>query len=80
MVLDAVVDVAVLVESIVVVLSSRQPHQPGVLQVSVRVLDAVLVGDVVVVVEGLECVPFSYFQRKQSTQLTSSSTQVAALS
>jgi hypothetical protein len=75
-----VLDELVLVKVVAVVLSSRQPHHPGVLQVSVRVLELVAVGTVVVVVEGLVFVPFSYFQRKQSTQSTSSSTQVAALS
>jgi multisubunit Na+/H+ antiporter MnhE subunit len=58
--------VLVIVESVVVVagavvVSSRQPHQPGVLHVSVRVRDDVLV--IVLVVEGLVCVPFSNFHR-----------------
>ena len=53
----------VLAESDVVVVSSRQPHQPGVLQVSVRVREEVELGANVVVVDGLVCVPFSNFQR-----------------
>jgi hypothetical protein len=52
-----------IVESVAVVLSSRHPHQPGVLQVCVRVRECVEVGAAVVVVDGLECVPFSNFQR-----------------
>jgi hypothetical protein len=55
--------VEVLEDSVPVVLSSRHPHQPGVLQVSVRVRVEVVVGAVVVVVDGLVCVPFSNFQR-----------------
>jgi hypothetical protein len=51
------------VESVAVILSSRHPHQPGVLQVCVRVRECVEVGAAVVVVEGLECVPFSNFHR-----------------
>lgn len=80
---QVVVDVGanVVVDScvFVVVVGSLQPHHPGVLHVSVRVrVLLVLVGKIVVVV--LVLVPSSYFQRKQSTQVTSSSTQVAALS
>jgi hypothetical protein len=59
---DMVVVVVVVVVAAVVVDSSRHPHQPGVLQVSVRVREDV-VGAVVVVVDGLVCVPFSNFQR-----------------
>jgi hypothetical protein len=73
--LDVLDDV---VEAIVVVLSLH-PHQPGVLQVSVRVLeDVVLVA--VELVAGFVCVPFSNFHKKQSTQPTSSSWHVAASS
>jgi hypothetical protein len=73
------VDVVVAVAVAVVVVSSRQPHQPGVLQVSVLVL--VCVEDVGVdVVTGVVCVPSSNFQSKQSTQSTFSSTHVAAFS
>ena len=86
LVLDSEVDVmigSVAVADAVVVaaveVSSRQPHQPGVLHVSVIVL--VCIVDVGVdVVSGVVCVPSSNFQSKQSTQSTSSSTHVAALS
>lgn len=51
----------VVVDTIVVV-SSRHPHHPGVLHVSVRVLeDVLLVVDELV--DGLVWVPFSNFQR-----------------
>jgi hypothetical protein len=63
LVLVELLDVLVLVDAVAVVLSSRQPHQPGVLHVSVRVRVEVVVGAVVVVVDGLLCVPFSNFQR-----------------
>ena len=88
LVLDSEVDVDVMIGSVdvvvavavaVVVVSSRQPHQPGVLHVSALVL--VCVEDVGVdVVIGVVCVPSSNFQSRQSTQSTSSSTHVAALS
>jgi hypothetical protein len=80
LVLAEVNNVLVLAGTVIVVLSSRQPHQPGVLHVAVRVREKVDVGAAVVVVDGLVCVPFSNFQRKQSAQLTSSSTHVATLS
>jgi hypothetical protein len=64
LVLIELLDEVVLVEdSVVVVLSSRHPHHPGVLQVSVLVLEEVVVGAVVVVVEGFVCVPFSNFHK-----------------
>ena len=53
--LDNVVD-------IMVVVSSRQPHHPGVLQVSVLVLEDVVLVAIELVV-GLVCVPFSNFHR-----------------
>ena len=69
----------VVVVIVIVVLSSRHPHQPGVLHVSVRVLDNVVLV-VVDVVMGFVCVPFSYFHRMQSMHPTSSSTHFAASS
>jgi len=60
LVLVVVVEVDVVVVGAEVVVSSRQPHQPGVLQVSVRVR-VVLVA--VVVVVGFVCVPFSKFHK-----------------
>lgn len=59
---DVVDVVDVVDDTVVVVGSSRHPHQPGVLQVSVRVWEDV-VGAVIVVIDGLVCVPFSNFQR-----------------
>lgn len=73
------VNVAVAVAVAVVEVSSRHPHQPGVLQVAVLVLVRD-VGVGVDVVAGVVCVPSSNFHRKQSTQVTSSSTHVAAFS
>ena len=85
LVLDAEVEVivgsvdVVAVAVGVAVVSSRHPHQPGVLQVSVLVL--VLDVEVAVnVIADEVCVPSSNFHKKQSTQVTSSSTHVAALS
>lgn len=63
LVLDDDVLISVVIERVAVVLSSRQPHQPGVLQVCVRVRVCEDVGAAVVVVDGLEWVPFSNFQR-----------------
>jgi len=63
LVLVETLDVVVVVDCVVVVLSSRQPHHPGVLQVSVLVREEDVVASVVVVVDGLEWVPFSNFQR-----------------
>lgn len=78
LVLDVDVDVVVDEVVVVAVLSSRQPHHPGVLQVSVLVLEYVEL--VAVDVVGCVCVPFSYFHNMQSTQSTSSSIQGATLS
>lgn len=50
------------VVDIMVVVSSRQPHHPGVLQVSVLVLEDVVLVAVELVV-GLVCVPFSNFHK-----------------
>lgn len=55
---DVVVNSVVVASDVVV--SSRHPHQPGVLQVSVLVR---VVLDVVLVVDGLVCVPFSNFHK-----------------
>ena len=55
------VEDVVVVGSLVVV-SSRQPHQPGVLHVSVLVRDDVVLV-AVEVVDGLVCVPFSNFHK-----------------
>ena len=53
--------------SLLVVLSSRQPHHPGVLQVDVRV-DVLGVEEVVVDVLGSERLLSKYSQLKQSVQ------------
>ena len=50
------------VVDIMVVVSSRQPHHPGVLQVSVLVLEDVVLVAVELVV-GLVYVPFSNFHK-----------------
>lgn len=73
------VNVAAVVVEIEVEVSSRHPHQPGVLQVSVLVLVRE-VGATVEVADDVVLVPSLNFQRKQSTHVTSSSTHVAALS
>jgi len=54
--------VVVVVGDVVVVVGSLQPNHPGVLQVSVLV-EEVDVDDVVVVVLGFVCVPFSNFHK-----------------
>ena len=54
--LDEVVDT-------IVVVSSRHPHHPGVLHVSVRVLDDVVLVAVVELVVAVVWVPFSNFHR-----------------
>jgi hypothetical protein len=54
--LDEVVDT-------IVVVSSRHPHHPGVLHVSVRVLEDVVLVAVVELVVAVVWVPFSNFHR-----------------
>lgn len=79
LVLEVDVDVDVVLDEVVAVLSSRQPHHPGVLHVSVLVLEYVELVAVDEVI-GFVCVPFSYFHNIQSTQSTSSSIHGATLS
>jgi hypothetical protein len=62
LVLVVLVVIGFVVDGAEVVVSSRQPHHPGVLQVSVLVRDVVVA---VAVVDRVDvcCVPFSHFQR-----------------
>jgi len=62
-VLVAVLDTLDDVVDTIVVLSSRHPHHPGVLHVSVRVLDDVVLVGVVEVLVVVVFVPFSNFHR-----------------
>jgi hypothetical protein len=65
-VVNVLVMVVVGVCGFVVVDSSRQPHQPGVLQVSVRVCDVVLEGLLVALVVVSLLLLSKNFQLKQS--------------
>lgn len=56
------VDELEVVDTMVVVVSSRHPHHPGVLHVSVRVRDRVVLVAVELVI-GWVWVPFSNFHR-----------------
>jgi hypothetical protein len=62
-VLDAVLDGLDDVVDTIVVVSSRHPHHPGVLHVSVRVLEDVVLVAVAELVVCVVCVPFSNFHR-----------------
>lgn len=66
-------------EPVVVVVSSRQPHQPGVLQIDVLVAAADVVVEVVVVVPPSEPLLLKNFHSEQSTH-SSSGAQFGSLS
>ena len=63
LVLVAVLDGLDEVVDTIVVVSSRHPHHPGVLHVSVRVLEDVVLVAVVELVVAVVWVPFSNFHR-----------------
>jgi hypothetical protein len=62
-VLDAVLDRLDDVVDTIVVVASRHPHHPGVLHVSVRVLEDVVLVAVAELVVCVVYVPFSNFHR-----------------